>query len=301
MTVFEIIAHIEYALKPEIPQQETRIQYAWWLLEAATGQSKAVLLTQVYPFNDQHMHHIQNYIQDIVRKHKPLAYIIGHVPFGPLSINVQPPILIPRPETEEWIIRILDNIKNTTKQKLTILDLCTGIGCIALLCAKMLPQSCVYGVDINPQAIALAQKNKQLLGIKNVTFILSDLFDNLPADTKYDLILSNPPYISKSEYQQLPPAVSLWEDKQALYADDNGLSIIQHIINKAPNYLQTSNDLLAININQLYIEIGWQQRTSVTRLMQKAGYTNITNEKDIAGKDRVISGRISNVAVAKNQ
>lgn len=300
MTVLEAITYIEQKLRSEISQHETRIQYAWWILEAVMGQSRANLLTHALKVDQLHMQHVQRYVHDIVSEHKPLAYIIGHVPFGPLSISVEPPILIPRPETEEWVMRILDKIKNPTQQKYTILDLCTGTGCIALLCAKRLPQSRVYAVDINPQAIALAQKNKQQLGIENVTFITSDLFNNLLPGLKYDLMLSNPPYISGAEYEQLAPSVSIWEDKQALYAQNNGLALIQQIIKQAHGYLQTNSNLLAMGVNQLYIEIGWQQNKAVTKLMQNQGYVDITNEKDIAGKDRVISGRTSDVAPAKD-
>ena len=214
MIIPEAHAYIEHELAAEIPQRETRLQYAWWLLEAITDQSKINLLTCATPLNERQIRLMHHYINDIVHKHKPLAYVIGHVPFGPLSIIVEPPILIPRPETEEWVMRLIGNIKEPNKQKLIILDVCTGTGCIALLCAKMLPHSRVYGVDINSQAIALAEKNKRQLGIDNVTFLLSDLFNQLPRGLMYDLIISNPPYISATEYQYLAPSVSLWEDRQ---------------------------------------------------------------------------------------
>lgn len=281
------ITHIINQLQPVITQPEICHQYAWWLIEHAKGKKRDILLQENSTLCDHETAVINQWITDICMHHKPIAYILGTVPFGPLMLNIRPPILIPRPETEEWVLALIDQIKQKQICNLTILDMCTGSGCIALLCAKLLPQATIYAIDISDNALQLANENKQQLHLKNVTFIHSDLFKQLKG-MKFDLILSNPPYIGADE--QLDISVTTWEDPQALYADNNGYAIIQQIIRKAPEFLQPHTKLQQHHINQLYIEIGWQQKTSVIKLMQNAGYAAITSKKDLAGKDRVVSG-----------
>lgn len=295
-TAAHLITHIQKQLLKEIPEELTAHQYAWWLLEALTKQTKTdLLLSKKLCLNHEQEQLLAQWIHDITELHKPIAYILGDIPFGPLSIMVRPPVLIPRPETEEWALNLIDQIKQSSATTLNILDLCTGSGCIALLFAYMLPNTHVYAVDICSDALTLAEKNRKKLEINNLTIIKSDLFYQLP-DIKYDLIISNPPYITADEYDQLEPSVQQWEHKHALYAQNEGLFVINNIINEAPTYINPNRALQEHGIKQLYIEIGWQQGDIVKKLMQKKGYTAITIEKDSAQKDRVVSGRIVNVA-----
>lgn len=297
-TISSLITDIAKQLFEELQEKTVAQQYAWWLLEALTKKRRIdLLLNNNIELTHEQKQLLNRWIDDIIIYHKPIAYILGSVPFGPITITVRPPILIPRPETEEWALHIIEQIKQSGAQKLRILDLCTGSGCIALLFAYMLPNAHIDAVDISDEAIALATENRQRLNISNIHIIHSDLFNQLPEKT-YDLIISNPPYITADEYKELAPSVSVWEDKGALYAQDEGLSIIKQIIEKAPSFLYSNKILQEQQINQLYIEIGWKQGDIVSKLFEKRGYTNITVEKDSAGKDRVVSGRIVNVATA---
>lgn len=298
LNLSHVATTIAKELFKELKDDTLAHQYSWWLLEALTKKRKADLLLN----NNIELTHAQKklleqWVHEIVIDHKPIAYILESMPFGPIAIIVRPPLLIPRPETEEWALHIIDLIKHSGAHNLRILDLCTGSGCIALLFAHMLPDAKVDAIDISDDAIALATENKQQLNITNVNIMHSDLFNQLPQQT-YDLIISNPPYITADEYKELPLSVSKWEDKRALYAQDEGLSIIKQIIEKAPLFLNSNKLLQEKEINQLYIEIGWNQGNIVSTLFKQRGYTNITVTKDSAEKDRVVSGRIINVATA---
>ncbi len=267
-------------------------QYAWWLLEKLTQKSKTDLIAQQkIELSAEQERELQHWLDQMIKEHKPIAYILGDVPFGDLMIKVAPPVLIPRPETEEWVINLIDGIKKSGAQNLHILDMCTGSGCIALLLAHELPNAHIYAVDIADEAIALAQKNKKLLNIANVTIVQSDLFAQLPQNITFDLIVTNPPYITDEEFEQLDQSVKEWEDKGALHADDQGLALIKKIIKKASQYLCTNELLKKHNIKQLYIEIGWQQSAAVEKLMEKSEYNAIITLKDTAQKDRVVAGR----------
>ncbi len=297
-TINHLIATIAKELFKELEDDTLAYQYAWWLLEALTKKRKAdLLLNNQIELTHKQKELLEQWVHEIAIDHKPIAYILGSVPFGPIAITVRPPLLIPRPETEEWALQIIEQIKHSGAHNLRILDLCTGSGCIALLFAHMLPDAKVDAIDISDEAIALATENKQQLNIPNANIMHSDLFNQLPQQT-YDLIISNPPYITADEYNKLPLSVSKWEDKRALYAQDEGLSIIKQIIEKAPLFLNSNKLLQEKEINQLYIEIGWKQGNIVSTLFEQRGYTNITVTQDSAEKDRVISGRIINVATA---
>ncbi len=298
MKVLYHIHQLEEMLTKELAHEVVRNQYAWWLLEKLTNRSKSELLLQDdLALTTQQQAQLDHWLKEIVEQHKPIAYIMGTVPFGPLSIIVKPPVLIPRPETEEWALHLIDQIKKSNAQRLTILDLCAGSGCIALLFAHMLPDASIYATDICNDAVALAEQNKKALGLENITCIQSDLFNKMP-DMQFDLIVCNPPYITQQEYQQLAPSVANWEHKHALYADDEGLRVVKQIVDQAPQFIKANSLLQDHDIKQLYIEIGWQQGQNVKKLMQKKGYTAITIEKDSADKDRVVSGRIIDVATA---
>jgi release factor glutamine methyltransferase len=169
---------------------------------------------------------------------EPLQYILGTQPFGPLNLRVRPPTLIPRPETEEWTLRVAELLRPTRPKKTRILDLCTGTGCIPLLlCTSWAPQPVTaLGVDISADALALARENAEDCradfagGLKESTIdflqadVLSDSFaDALRAHPAcgpgFDLITSNPPYIPLGEWRDLDASVKEWEDPRALIGD----------------------------------------------------------------------------------
>jgi release factor glutamine methyltransferase len=263
------------------------------MVEAVTGLSQAQLVADnTLTLTLEQQQTIDSWIKQQIEDKKPLQYLLGYVPFINLEILVEPPVLIPRPETEEWTLSLIQQLKQLNNQQISILDIATGSGCVALALAQAFPESTILATDISQEALSLAQKNAEHNNINNISFIISDVFNQIPPSQKFDLIVSNPPYIAESEWQTLDPAVTTWEDKQALVGDCNGFAIIERIIKDAPRYLKHTKEMVEKNIPQVVIEIGYQQAKSVMALMKKYGYTNIHIHKDLEGKDRVVSGRV---------
>lgn len=295
LTISELIAQCATYLAQE-HEQATAQQYAWWLLEALTKKSRAVLIAQQTITLDKHQAEIlAEWLDDIVVQYKPLAYVLGNTPFRELTIFVEPPTLVPRPETEEWVSALIDCYKPLTYEPLRILDLCTGTGCIALSLAHAFPQSSVVGVDIADHALALAHKNATHNMIKNVTFIHSDLFSGLPPSARFDIIVANPPYIAPEEQEALPLSVKQWEDPRALFADKKGLALIAAIIDQAPHWLSDNALIQKHTLPTVAIEIGHAQGAETKELFSQRGFSNIQCMADHAGKDRVVLGSIKHV------
>lgn len=273
-------------------------QYAQWILQAITQKSDVELaLADELILSQQQEQQLTAWLEQLLEYDKPLQYILGSVPFGDVDIVVRPPVLIPRPETEEWCMKLVYTLQFLHNKNLTIIDLCSGSGCIAVALAKALPFAHIIAVDISDQAVALASEN----AVRNdvaLTVIQSDLFLTIPTTIKADLIVANPPYISPTEYHDLDPSVSQWEDRRALVADDDGLSIIKAIIQQAPRWIKANQELALHGIPQLMIEVGSQQSGQVIAQMAAADYTAITVHKDLEGKDRVVSGRVSHGAIS---
>lgn len=266
-------------------------QYAWWMLQKISGKTKTELIAHDIVLTPQQEQQLQSWIDAQIKDHKPLQYILGSVPFVDAEIIVQSPILIPRPETEEWVIDLINQLKTLKNKNITILDLATGTGCIAIAFAQALPNAHIYATDISDDALKLTQKNSRHNKIKNLTVLKSDVFQQLPPNTKFDLIVSNPPYITTDEYKNLAASVLHWEDKNALVADDQGLAIIKKIIQNSPDYLKQNTELKEKKIPQLCIEIGHKQGNAVKQLMQQHGFVDIQIKKDLAQKDRLVCGR----------
>ncbi len=222
-----------------LSQTQLSRQEAWWLLEWAAGKSKEQLLTGHDELSEEIILKIDAAVKKIDQESMPLAYVIGHVPFGDLTIDVQAPILIPRPETEEWVYRLIEKLQPEKEKINTILDLGTGSGCIALALAHAFPRAHVTASDINPRALELAEQNARKNGINNICFIESDLFQNIPPQ-RFDLIVSNPPYIAPAYKETLSRSVINWEDHGALFAADHGLKLITEIIQQLPQRLSNS-------------------------------------------------------------
>ena len=257
-----------------------------WLCEKVTGKSLTFLMVTPSAFNEQHEKQIAEWVDKIVSEHHPLQYILETISFGPLTLRVEEPVLIPRPETEEWIYNVLHSLKSYKYESLSILDLCTGSGCIALAAAHYFKNAHMDAVDLYEKPLELTSKNARLNECNNVQVIQSDLFSEL-VGKQYDIILSNPPYIDEKVWQTLSPTVKNWEDKNALVADNTGLALYEQIIQDAPRFLK--KDSVLKNVAQIYLEIGYDQGTTVTQLLQHAGFASVTVHKDFAGHDRMIS------------
>ena len=283
-------------LLPVYKDHAQATQVAWWLLQAVSKKSKAELLTSSITLSEQQKKQLDQWIHEHVVEHKPLAYIIGWVPFGPLTIQVEPPLLIPRAETEEWVHNLIEQFTPLHNQLLTILDMCTGTGCIGLLLAHTFKKAQVYAVDINPQALECAKRNAQHNNITNITFIESDLFTNLSASLSFDVIVSNPPYIAHTAWQNLELSVKNWEDQRALVAQHDGSELLHAIIKQAPLWIKDNNQLIDLNLPNVVLEDKYDQALTTMRIMTDAGYNNVAYKKDSYGNDRLVQGRTKSVA-----
>ncbi len=296
--VMHYINDIRHKIAPAYDGDETLCQqYAWWILQALCEMTKTQLIMQdAVMLSHEQQEQLDEWIHQIVEEKKPLQYILGSVPFADCDILVQPPTLIPRPETEEWCLHIIEHLQLLNNKKIKILDVATGSGCIAIALAHHLPLAQVLAIDISEAALELTEKNIERHTLLNITCIQSDLFGSIPQGMLFDIIVSNPPYISQAEFTHLDASVSHWEDPNALMADDNGLAIIKQIIAQAPQFIQVNKEMQNKNIPQVVIEIGYAQGAAVKKLMEDAGYNDVLVHKDLEGKDRFVTGRVDNVA-----
>lgn len=322
-------------------EKQEAIAQAWLLITTLSKKNKAQLFAKgSVQFTQEELEKLAGWIKAITHQYKPLAYLIGEVPFLDLMLTVRHPVLIPRPETEEWgalLIEIINRspsihcvatptcfnsrqntpfarergprlegwekvrgyslpplipsdpkgcIEGERWNELHILDLCTGSGCIALALAKAFPQSHVWGGDISEKAIELAQENALRNNITNATFICSNLWEKVPKNLSFDLIVANPPYILPDEFEQLPPHIKEWEDRRALVDEEEGLGVTKKLIKYASDYLKPSSP-----VGELWIEIHHCKGNEVMALMAEQGFTNLAVIKDSAGLSRVVRGK----------
>lgn len=296
--VMHYINDIRHKIAPAYDGDEMLCQqYAWWILQAVCDKTKTELIMQdTMMLSHEQKEQLDQWIYQIVENHMPLQYLIGSVPFADCDILVQPPTLIPRPETEEWCLHIIEHLQLLSHKKIKILDVATGSGCIAISLAHHLPLAEIVATDIADTALELTEKNIEHNKIINITCIKSDLFTSIPQGALFDMIVSNPPYISQSEFVHVETSVTHWEDYNALVAPDDGLAIIKKIIAQAPQWIQVNEEMKNKDIPQLVIEIGYAQGAAVRDFMKAAGYNDVLVHKDLEGKDRFVTGRVDNVA-----
>ncbi|KAB0304356.1 peptide chain release factor N(5)-glutamine methyltransferase [Vibrio fortis] len=210
---------------------------------------------------------------------EPVAYIVGEREFWSLPLKVSPSTLIPRPDTERLVEVALDKTFGKTGD---ILDLGTGTGAIALALASEMPNRNVTGIDLRPEAQQLASENAERLNITNTTFLNGSWFEPLPENSRFSLIVSNPPYIEKDD-PHLSQGDVRFEPITALVAEEKGLADIKHIADNARHYLEADG--------WLAFEHGYDQGDAVREIMQALGYLDVMTEKDYGGNDRVTLGR----------
>ena len=213
---------------------------------------------------------------------QPIQYIIGEADFMGEKFIVNPSVLIPRDETEILVRKTVEIIKENRFK--TVLDIGTGSGCIACMVAK-LTNATVIGADISFDAIETAFKNMENLKLFNrALFRKSDLFSMIREDEKFDVIVSNPPYIPPSMKKNIQKEVR-FEPETALYTkDEKGLEFYEKIIKDAPKFLNENGYLL--------FELGINESLEVAQIMKEKGFKNIRIIKDLSGIDRVIFGNI---------
>ena len=263
--------------KSNIEEYETD---AWLLLEAAANCTRTdLVLRGNEPLATEQELLYKEYLEKRSLR-IPVQHILGVQCFCGLDFIVTPDVLCPRLDTEVLIEEALKRIKPGS----SILDMCTGSGCIVLTLLHFLKDCRGTGADLSEKALSVAMRNAKKLE-KECTFIHSDLFENI--EGRFDVIISNPPYIATKEIEALEPEVREHEPMMALDGKEDGLYFYRKIVSASIKHLNPEGWLM--------FEIGYDQGEQVSKMMKSAGYTEVRVVKDLAGLDRVAAGRYTKV------
>ena len=258
---------------------------AWLLLQYVTGINRMMYLME--PDKLVSDEDTLAYRAVIARRatHYPLQYITHTQEFMGLDFYVDERVLIPRQDTEVLVETTLEFLKDG----MTVLDMCTGSGCILISLAANRRLASGLGVDLSEGALEVAQKNARVNGLSQLQWIQSSLFEAFENDLdksdklQVDVIVSNPPYIESEDIPTLMPEVRVHEPMMALDGFEDGLYFYREITANAPAYLKNKGYLL--------FEIGYNQGEAVADLMRMTGFVNVQIKKDLAGLDRVVYGQ----------
>ncbi|KAJ3029337.1 UNVERIFIED_CONTAM: hypothetical protein HDU68_012492 [Siphonaria sp. JEL0065] len=301
-------------------------------LRLANKTRFSILAKALAPLPIESHRKLETWTTQRAQSHKPLQYILGTQPFADLDIKLRPPTLIPRWETEEWTMRVVDIVKNhQPQQRVTnnntptrILDFCTGTGCIALALAHHLPNPKVIGFDISKRAIQLSKLNARRNGVElkeRVWFQQIDLLDEElrrmdgscdrirelfedafgpqsvvdvdDGNRWVEYIVSNPPYIPLHEYRELDKSVREWEDVQALLGVGNDGLGFYSVIAELASRLLKQDSKSRLPRERVFLEIGGSEQVpGVVDALMRNGFSETEVWKDLAGKDRVVVGKI---------
>ncbi|MDR1385659.1 MAG: peptide chain release factor N(5)-glutamine methyltransferase [Planctomycetaceae bacterium] len=222
--------------------------------------------------------------RELLKRHtagEPVAYLVGYKEFYSLPFEVTRDTLIPRPETEHLVIESLDLLaKMSGAEDLSVCDVGTGSGAIAVTIAKNAPKCRITAVDISNAALEVAKRNAQKHEVaKRIVFLTSDLLSAFPEQPIFDLIVSNPPYVSETEYERLPPDVKNYEPKSALIAAEDGMAAIRQLAEQALSRLR-KNGFFLTELSPMIAE-------RITETLQKSRWQQVRILRDLAGRERV--------------
>lgn len=281
MTIGERLTQTRKTLEANgIPDPETD---SVLLLSFVTGLDHLALrLEKNRPMNPEQEQRLASLLLSRTQR-QPLQYLLGEQWFYGRRFSVDHRVLIPRQETESLCQLGIDRLKGMPSP--TALDMCTGSGAIAVTLKKECPQAQVSAADLSHDALAIARKNADD-NQASITFFQGDLFDAVPAGMRFDLILSNPPYISSEDCKTLQAEV-MQEPVMALDGGDDGLDFYRRLAKESPAYLRADGWLM--------VEIGWQQAKDVSALFAAAGFADVKVHQDLYGLDRIVAGRRSHV------
>ena len=247
-------------------------------------------LDSEFTFSKSETEQLINVLHEL-KAQKPIQYILGETDFYGLKFKVNSDVLIPRPETEElidWIIK--ENINRQTDKKLRILDIGTGSGCIAITLAKHIENAAVYALDVSKQALDVARTNAEVNQV-NIQFLECDILDESSwrsqiGDLKFDIIVSNPPYVRQKEKQEMKPNVLDNEPSLALFVEDeNPLKFYNTIAALAVDKLNAGG--------QLFFEINQYLGKEMMKLLDGYKFEGVVLRKDLNGNDRMIKGHVN--------
>jgi len=255
---------------------------AWLLLEHTTGISRTWYLLHQDELMSREAASKYDQLLTERSRHIPLQYLTGYAWFYGNCFSVTPDVLIPRQDTET----LVEEAEKTLESGMHILDMCTGSGCILLSLLNGHPEITGIGTDLSPEALKVAQKNRDALKItaERAFFSCGDLFAALPSEERFDMILSNPPYIRTGVIDVLDPEVRDHEPYQALDGHADGLYFEEKIADEARAYFRKGKR------GYLFLEIGYDQGPDMQKILKRLGYWDIRITKDLGGNDRVASG-----------
>jgi len=276
------ISGIQAQLASVYPAEEAR-EMAWWIAEETSGLSRSQLLSGCK--GTTNLSNTQEIIERLLH-FEPIQYVFGHTFWCGLDLKVSPATLIPRPETGELVEEI--ERKKVKGERISVLDIGTGSGCIAIALKKRHPEWDVTGIDVSEEAIQIAKENAQRNGV-NVRFEVRDIFgeewakssDEIGGFGGFDIVVSNPPYVRESEKKGMRKNVLEYEPATALFVpDEDPLKFYRRI---AELHLG----------KQLFFEINEAFGQEMRELLERAGYTDIRITRDLYGKERIIEGRMA--------
>ena len=283
MTIKEIL--IQYSKELENISDTPRLDVEM-LLKKALGDVDSMYIRM--DWDKQLTEEQEKYFLEMIKERlneRPIAYIIGNREFMGLDFFVQEGVLIPRPDTETLVEEIINICNNRTG--LNILDIGTGSGAITISLAKYLDKSHVISADISDIALEIASKNAISNNVdERIDFIKSDVFSNVPKEEKFDLIVSNPPYIRKADIDGLDRQVKDFEPYNALEGGEDGLDFYRKITKESKAFLK--------NKGILAYEVGHDQAQDVSQIMQENGFEGIYTKCDLQGFERVVIGFYNN-------
>jgi len=245
-----------------------------------------LLLMREYRLSVDDQARLDGFIQRRLKR-EPLQYIVGNCEFYGFEFAVSPAVLIPRPETELLVEQVFELAKNFPVPQ--IIDLGTGSGCIAITLTKLLPQAQLVAVDISAEALAAAKSNAQKHGVaERIDFRVCDFTQTaaFSPDEKFDLIVSNPPYVLENERPALQLEVRDWEPAAALYVGGDGLNYYRCILDNCKKHLRSGGWAAC--------EMASQRSTAIEKLFREAGLNNVQIIQDLAGFDRHVLGQKPN-------
>ncbi len=253
---------------------------AEWLIASSLGMDRMKLYMQFdRPLKEDELADMRSKVARRAKR-EPLQYILGTTPFHELELKVDHRALIPRPETEQLVELALGSLgENDAPYR--IVDLGTGTGAIALALAFSLPRAELFAVDASREALELAQENALGCGLQNrVTFVLSDWFSDFDPQGEFDLIVSNPPYLTEEEMRTAAPEVKDFEPRSALFAEKDGLSDLEKIVQGSFDRLKPGG--------VLWLETGIEHREPLLALCKSIGYATCEGVADWSGRPRFV-------------
>ena len=280
MTIKEIL--IKYSKELEEISSTPRLDVET-LLQKVLGVDRLYILLNLDRVLSNDEEQLFNKFIEERLNNRPIAYIVGNREFMGLDFYVQEGVLIPRPDTEILVEEVIELAKD--KGKVNILDIGTGSGAITVSLAKYLENAKVTSVDISDIALEIGKRNAMENNVVDrIDFIKSDLFSALDKNVKFDIIVSNPPYIKREVIETLDKQVKDFEPYNALEGGIDGLDFYRAITTQAKDFLKEGGILA--------YEVGHDQSEDISKLMEMDGYTNIYTRKDLQQIDRVVIGNI---------